>query len=85
MPQISKFYGIIILMNFMDHCPPHFHAWYNDYKIVVSINDGEVRGVMPARALKMILEWWKINRLQLASIWERAQAGMPLGTIEPLN
>ena len=35
MPQISFFYGIIILMNFSDHAPAHFHAWYGDYKIIV--------------------------------------------------
>ena len=41
MPQISTFYGIIIFMNFQDHAPAHFHAWYGDYKIIVSIKDGE--------------------------------------------
>ena len=34
MPQISRFYGIIILMDFNDHLTPHFHAWYNEYKII---------------------------------------------------
>lgn len=42
MPEISRFYGIIILMNFLDHTPPHFHAWYNDFKITVTIQDGIV-------------------------------------------
>ena len=46
MPQISFFYGIIILMNFSDHAPAHFHAWYGDYKIIVSIKDGIVKGEM---------------------------------------
>lgn len=62
MPQISRFYGIIILMNFNDHLPPHFHAWYNEYKITVNIDDGEVNGNMPARALRLILEWWELNQ-----------------------
>ena len=56
MPQISSFYGIIILMNFSDHAPAHFHAWYNEYKAIISIKDGVVKGEMPGRALKMILE-----------------------------
>ena len=30
MPQISLFYGIIILMNFADHAPAHFHLWFNN-------------------------------------------------------
>ena len=48
MPQISFFYGII--MNFADHAPAHFHAWYGDYKVIVSIQDGVVKGEMPGRA-----------------------------------
>ena len=56
MPQISTFYGIIILMNFTDHAPAHFHAWYNEYKAIISIKDGVVKGEMPGRALEMILE-----------------------------
>ena len=43
MPQISFFYGIYIWMNFSDHQPPHFHAWYGDYKVIVNIKDGIVK------------------------------------------
>ena len=50
MPQISTFYGIIILMNFADHAPSHFHAWYGEYKVTVSIKDGVVKGEMPQMA-----------------------------------
>jgi len=47
MPEISRFYGIVILMNYNDHLPPHFHAWYGDYKVTVDINNGIVKGEMP--------------------------------------
>ena len=47
MPQISFFYGIYIWMNFSDHQPPHFHVWYGDYKAIVNIKDGIVKGEMP--------------------------------------
>lgn len=36
MPQICFFYGIYIWMNFSDHQPPHFHAWYGDYKAIIT-------------------------------------------------
>ena len=85
MPQISFFYGIIILMNFSDHVPAHFHAWYNEYKVIVTISDGIVKGEMPARALKMILEWLELHREELLSNWEKAQKGTPLDKIEPLK
>lgn len=85
MPQISLFYGIIILMNFSDHSPAHFHAWYNEYKVIVGIKDGVVKGEMPGRALRMILEWLEIHREELLDNWERAQNGTPLAKIEPLK
>ena len=85
MPQISRFYGIIILMNYKDHLPPHFHAIYNEYEIIVGINDGEVKGTMPARALRIVLEWWEINKDALMDRWEKAQARMPIEKIEPLK
>ena len=85
MPEISRFYGIIILMNFLDHSPPHFHAWYNDYKIIVSIEDGTITGEMPKRALKLIIEWLKLHRIELISLWDKAQNGVPLQKIEPLK
>jgi len=85
MPQISNFYGILILMNFADHLPAHFHAWYGEYKISVSIKDGVVKGEMPGRALKMILEWLDLHREELMANWEKSQNGVPLDKIEPLK
>lgn len=85
MPQISYFYGIIILMNYSDHVPAHFHAWYNEYKVIVTIKDGIVKGEMPGRALKMILDWQEQHREELEDNWERAQHGEPLKKIAPLR
>ena len=39
MPEISKFYGIIIYMYIDDHNPPHFHVWYDDYQAEVTIKE----------------------------------------------
>lgn len=85
MPQISRFYGIIILMNYKDNLPPHFHAIYNEYEIIVNIQDGETKGRMPARALRIILEWWELNREALEDRWDKSRKGMPLDSIEPLK
>jgi hypothetical protein len=85
MPEISRFYGLIILMNFKDHLPPHFHVWYSDYKAVVTIDDGIVKGEMPQRALKMIFEWLEIHREELMNNWISAQKGDILNKIEPLK
>ena len=46
MPEISTFYGLIIFMNFKDHAPPHFHVCYGEFKALVTINEGIVKGEM---------------------------------------
>ena len=85
MPQISTFYGLIILMNFKDQAPPHFHVWYGEYKITVTISDGIVTGKMPQRALKMVFEWLELHREELLQEWEKAQKGEKLTQITPLS
>ena len=85
MPQLSNFQGIIIFMNFQDHAPAHFHAWQGDYKISVSIKEGVVKGEMPGRALRMVLEWLDLHRDELLENWERAQQGVMVEKIAPLK
>ena len=85
MPEISRFYGLIILMNFRDHAPPHFHVWYGDYKALVTIKDGIVKGEMPKRALRMIFEWLDVHKEELLIDWDLAQKGSKLNKIEPLK
>lgn len=40
MPEICRFYGIVIKMFYDDHSPPHFHAEYGGHKAEVSIDTG---------------------------------------------
>ena len=52
LPEVSRFYGIIIKIFYDDHHPPHFHAEYGDHEVLISINTLAVlRGGLPARAL----------------------------------
>ena len=85
MPTISRFYGIVIFMNYRDHNPPHFHARYQDYEITVDIESGVVTGKMPRRALKLIFEWHEQHEKELMANWERARRGEPLTEIPPLG
>ena len=71
MPEISKFYGIIIYMYIDDHNPPHFHVWYDDYQAEITIKEGIVRGEMPRRALRLVFEWLDLHRDELLENWER--------------
>jgi hypothetical protein len=52
---------------------------------MVNIVDGIVKGEMPGRALRMVLEWLEEHRGELMENWERAQKGEPLNKIEPLK
>jgi hypothetical protein len=72
-------------MNYREHGPPHFHAWYSGEDITVNIVDGSVRGEMPRRALALILEWLNLHRRELNLNWDRAEARQPLMNIEPLE
>jgi hypothetical protein len=85
MPEISRFYGIIVFMNFRDHLPAHIHAWYNEYKAIVTIEEGIVKGEMPLKALRLIHQWIDLHREELLIDWEKAQNGRTLDKISPLN
>lgn len=57
MPEISRFYGIIIRMYFNDHNPPHFHAAYSGSEAVIDINTlAVIAGRLPPRAMGLVVE-----------------------------
>ena len=85
MPEICRFYGIIIQMFFNDHNPPHFHIVYGDFKAIINIQDEIVEGFMPKRALKLVFEWMDLHKLELLDNWELAQNGELPKKIEPLK
>ncbi len=66
MPELSRFYGIIIRMFYGDHAPPHFHAVYQGEQIRVNIDTLEVMdGDMTRRARALVLEWAELHRAEL--------------------
>jgi hypothetical protein len=85
MPEISKFYGIIIYMYIDDHNPPHFHVWYDDYQAEITIKEGIVRGEMPRRALRLVFEWLDLHRDELMENWERLSNSEAAKKIDPLK
>jgi hypothetical protein len=86
MPEISRFYGIVIRMFFNDHVPPHFHAIYGEESAVISIeNLAVLEGHLTARALGLVVEWATLHRPELMDRWERARRYESLRAIEPLR
>ena len=85
MPEISRFLGIVIYMNWGDHPLPHFHARYGDYEITVEIETGVVRGEFPKRALRAVLEWSDLHQAEPMQDWLLAQQRKQLQPILPLE
>lgn len=86
MPTISMFRGIKITMYWNDHQPPHFHAFYGDNEVLVSIRDLEaLEGSLPNKQMKMLLGWAALHQEELLENWALAQDKQELFTIEPLK
>ena len=84
-PEISRFFGVVIRMLANDHAPPHFHAYYAEYEVTITIRDGVVTGSFPGRALRLVLEWRDLHQSELMANWERLVAGQPPQPIVPLS
>jgi hypothetical protein len=84
-PTISRFYGIVIYMNYREHPPPHFHARYGEQEVTIEIETGIVTGKMSRRALQMIFTWLEMHQEALLENWERVENRQPLKTIPPLS
>ena len=85
-PEISRFFGIVIQMHFRDHQPPHFHARYGRERAWIAIGSNAVlKGSMSPRALALVVEWAAIHRGELERNWLRARAHKPVEPIEPLG
>jgi len=86
MPTISRFFCIVVSMYFDDHAPPHFHAAYAGARATIRIDPpGLLEGELPPRALGLVMEWARLNRLALLDDWDRARCALPLAPIDPLE
>lgn len=86
MPEVSRFYGIIIAMYYNDHAPPHFHAKYAGEDASILIDTGEILdGNLRKRALRLVEEWRDLHKAKLMEDWRLARTRYPLSKIEPLE
>ena len=86
MPEISRFFGMVIAMYFDDHPPPHFHVTYGGERARVRIDPpGLLSGSLSPRALALVIEWAVLRHNELMTNWERLQAQEPAMKIEPLR
>jgi hypothetical protein len=85
-PEISRFFGIVVGMYYDDHEPPHFHVRYGGQKAVIAIRTLQVlEGRLSPRALGMVMEWAALHQAELLENWGLARKQDPLRKIRPLE
>lgn len=89
MPELSRFFGIIIRMYVEFNAPhhaPHFHAYYQDQVAIYSIDSLElIAGTLPRRQQRLVEAWAELHQAELLADWQRLQAGRKPHPIEPLK
>ncbi|MBN1266345.1 MAG: DUF4160 domain-containing protein [Anaerolineales bacterium] len=86
MPEVSRFFGIIIALFYNDHQPPHFHVRYGEQKAIVTIDSLMLlRGKLSPRVLGLVVEWASLHQEELRENWNLAREQKPLKKIDPLE
>ena len=86
MPEICRFYGIVVKLFYKEHNPPHFHAEYGSDEVLIEIRTLAVfAGKIPPRALGLIMEWASLHQEELLELWNDAREMRVLHKIEPLQ
>ena len=88
MPTISMFYGIIVRMYYTpgEHPPPHFHAYYAEFKAKVDIHTCEIiDSTLPRKQEKLILAWAELHKDELLADWQLLMNGEQPFKIEPIR
>ena len=91
MPELSRFFGIIISVFFEEHDPPHIHASHGsrrrpEWVAQIAIRNGEVlAGYVPVRDLRLVRRWIRLHPEELLEAWDVAQAGGTPKKIKPLR
>ena len=82
MPIVSIFFGIVIRMYHDDHAPPHFHASYQGFEVLIAIADGRtIAGSLPKKAMRIVGEWTARHRAELLANWQQGVALLPMEMI----
>ena len=84
-PEISRFFGIVIRMFFDDHARPHFHAQHGGDVVSIEIDGDGIQGRFPPSRLPLVYEWRDRHRAELLENWERLRRGEAPRAIPPLE
>lgn len=78
MPEIARFYGIIIKMFFKpkEHEPSHIHALYGEHVGIFNIQTLQMtEGDLPLKAQELVAEWLMAHKDELQKMWDSQKIG----------
>ena len=89
MPELCRFFGVIIRMYAeagSPHHVPHFHAYYQTDVGIFSIDPVElIAGSLPRRQRRFVEAWAELHQSELAADWQHLQSGRKPAPIDPLR
>ncbi|MBF0483642.1 MAG: DUF4160 domain-containing protein [Candidatus Omnitrophica bacterium] len=86
MPEISRFFGIVVRMFYDDHNPPHFHVEFGGKKAKIDFRGNILIGDLGSKtALKLVREWIDLHQAELVEDWELVSANKEVKKIQPLE
>lgn len=88
MPELSRFYGIVIRMYFNDtgqHSLPHFHVSYADAEAVYLLDGTLIDGELPPKQDKLVVAWAALHEQELEENWRLATTTGECYRIAPLR
>ena len=88
MPELSRFFGIVVKMIFKDnsqHHKPHVHVYFNEYEASIGIDGELLAGSIPVKQLRLIEAWLAIHEDELYAAWNNAVRGLAYDKIDPLR
>jgi hypothetical protein len=75
MPTIAIIAGVRLMIYPKDHLPPHLHARFAEFEVLISILTGDVlEGSMPKAKLRDVQAWLAANREHVAYVWQEVRA-----------
>ena len=88
MPELSRFYGIIVKMLYLDsgqHSKPHVHVYYGDFEASIGIDGELLAGSLPVKQLRLVQAWLVLHEDEAYAAWNNAVAGKSFSRIKPLS
>ena len=88
MPELCRFYNIVIMMIFSDtdkHYKRRCHVYYIEYEASGGVDGELIAGSLPVKQLKLVQAWAAIHEDELYAAWNKAVQNIPFGKIEPLR